>query len=163
MARAVARSPFAANTIVAAELTIVSGCGPSQPNNSAACPVLPSWTATLAATRTAAARSVASGELSRSSASVAAAVQSPVRASASARRTVNPLAPAWTAARYSRAQRTEASRVSAAYRVRMSASRSSRSPCSASRSASSADTGEISSCERNSEVSTSWWCALPTI
>ena len=65
--------------------------------------------------------------------------------------------------RYSRAARAASPRAAVACPARMPASRSSRSPCSASRTARSGDRADMSSCERSSAVSTSWWWALPTI
>ncbi len=117
------RSPPAAEyQIVAAELTIVRW--PSQPNNSAACPV-PLPTATLAtATCTAASvRCSIRGRADRPSARLPRPYsrRGPVPAVADRRSGAG----AADRAVASRAQqRTEASRVSAAYRVRMSASQS---------------------------------------
>ena len=103
----------------------------------------------------------ASSEPSSSSASRPAVVQSPVSASASARRADSAVAPASAAARYSRAARAGWPRVRDASLVSSLANRSSCSPCSAIRNARSADNVDDSSCDTSSEISVSWWRAVP--
>ena len=117
----------------------------------------------LAAIRTAAARSAASSEPSSSSASRPAVLQSPVSASASASLADRAVAPASAAARYSCAAVAGWPRVRDARSASAVASRSSCSPCSAICNARSADSVEDSICDTSSEISMSWWRAVPMI